>query len=150
MDHEEYNRTGAATPVMLGIANNVFHVCIVVFGLSTAYLLYGVFFGLGDFASWDRARQITMMGNINSFNFEVGMRCFLLSKTFTLVSKALINRCLLMVETNKIGTSVNGWICSRICTSKSRVLLVSFSTKSHLFTNITIPFRFFSANQKIL
>ena len=65
MDHEEYNRTGAATPVMLGIANNVFHVCIVVFGLSTAYLLYGVFFGLGDFASWDRARQITMIGNIN-------------------------------------------------------------------------------------
>jgi len=65
MDHEEYSRTGAATPVMLGIANNIFHVCIVVFGLSTAYLLYGVFFGLGDFASWDRARQITMMGNIN-------------------------------------------------------------------------------------
>jgi len=65
MDHEQYSRTGASTPVMLGFANNVFHVCIVVFGLSTAYLLYGVFFGLGDFASWDRARQITMMGNIN-------------------------------------------------------------------------------------
>ena len=65
MDQEQYSRTGASTPVMLGFANNIFHVCIVVFGLSTAYLLYGVFFGLGDFASWDRARQITMMGNIN-------------------------------------------------------------------------------------
>jgi len=43
MDHEQYSRTGASTPVMLGFANNIFHVCIVVFGLSTAYLLYGCF-----------------------------------------------------------------------------------------------------------
>ena len=65
MDQEQYSRTGASTPVLLGIVNNVFHICIGVFVLSTAYLLYGVFFGLGDFGSWDRARQVTMMGNIN-------------------------------------------------------------------------------------
>lgn len=65
MDQEQYSRTGASTPVMLAFASNVFHICIIVFGLSTAYLLYGVFFGLGDFASWDKARQVTMLGNIN-------------------------------------------------------------------------------------
>jgi len=65
MDQEQYSRTGASTPMLLTFVSNVFHICIVVFGLSTAYLLYGVFFGLGDFSSWDKARQVTMLGNIN-------------------------------------------------------------------------------------
>jgi len=44
MDQEQYSRTGASTPVMLAFASNVFHICIIVFGIATAYLLYGVFF----------------------------------------------------------------------------------------------------------
>ena len=64
MEQEQYSRTGASTPVFMSIAGNIFHAAIVVFGLCAAYLLYGVFFGLGDFGSWDKARQATMVGNI--------------------------------------------------------------------------------------
>src|SRR5690606_2168890 len=92
----------------------------------------------------------SIIGNITSLNLAVEIRFFLFSNTFTAVSNAFNKRCLVSAETNKIGTSSNGAICSLILFSYSLVVWLSFSTKSHLFTRITTPFLFFCANQKIL
>ena len=52
-------------------------------------------------------------------------------------------------EIKIMGTSVNGAVSLLIMASNSLVVWVSFSTKSHLLTKMTIPFLFFSASQKI-
>src|SRR5690606_9325915 len=88
----------------------------------------------------------SIIGNIVSLNFDVAIRCLRFSYTSTAVSKAFSKRCLVNADTNRIGTSVNGAISSRIFFSYCTVVMVSFSTKSHLLTKITIPLRFFSAN----
>jgi len=46
-----------------------------------------------------------------------------------------------------MGTSVNGSICFLMWVSNALVVLVSFSTKSHLFTKITTPLLLRWANQ---
>ena len=57
--------------------------------------------------------------------------------------------CLFSTEIKTIGTSVKGSICFLIKVSNSLAVFVSFSTKSHLLTKMTIPLRFRWANQKI-
>src|SRR5690606_11928399 len=91
----------------------------------------------------------SIIGNMVSLNFDVAMRCLRFSKTCTAASNAFSKRCLFSADTNKMGTSANGAICSRTFFSYSRAVMVSFSTNSHLLIKITTPLRFFSANQKI-
>jgi hypothetical protein len=65
---------------------------------------------------------------------------------FTVASNAFNKRCLVKADTKKNRHIVNG--NSFFDFLVIRVDMVSFSTKSHLFTRITTPFLFFSANQK--
>ena len=81
----------------------------------------------------------SMMGSITSFNSRVFMRRMRLWYTCTAVSMALNIRCFSSADMNTIGTSVNGAIFSRIFFSNSREVLLPFSTRSHLFTSITMP-----------
>src|SRR5690606_9537794 len=54
----------------------------------------------------------SITGNMVSLNLEVAILCLRFSYTFTAASKAFNKRCLVNAEINKIGTSVNGAICS--------------------------------------
>jgi hypothetical protein len=51
-------------PIVYSIANLVMTIAFVLAGLGLAYLLYGVFVGLGGFAQWDIAKKNVMLGNI--------------------------------------------------------------------------------------
>lgn len=51
-------------PIVYSIANLVMTIAFVIAGLGLAYLLYGVFFGLTSFSSWDAPKQKVMLGNI--------------------------------------------------------------------------------------
>ncbi len=59
----------------------------------------------------------SIKGNITSFNLEVLIRAFLSSETLMAISRAFKRRCLVSAEINKMGTSVNGAIFSRIANS---------------------------------
>ena len=91
-----------------------------------------------------------MASNIISLSFDVLIFCILLWYTSSAVSSDLWIRCLLSAETNKIGKSVNGAILLKISSSEDLVEWVSFSMVSHLFTNRTTPFLFFSITEKML
>ena len=56
----------------------------------------------------------SIIGSMVSLNLEVEIRCLRFSYTSTAVSKALSKRCFVNADTNRIGTSVNGAISSRI------------------------------------
>ena len=65
MSGEESEEGGIyVPPIVYSIANLVMTLAFIVAGLSLAYLLYGVFVGLGGFSSWDAPKQKIMMGNI--------------------------------------------------------------------------------------
>ncbi|MBB6052092.1 hypothetical protein [Armatimonas rosea] len=65
MSREESDEGGVyIPPVVYAFINLAMTIAFVVAGLGLAYLLYGVFVGLGGFASWDVAKQNIMLGNI--------------------------------------------------------------------------------------
>lgn len=52
-------------PIFYAIADLIMKVGLLVAGLGAAYLIYGVFFGLNEFATWDSAKQKVMLSNIH-------------------------------------------------------------------------------------
>src|SRR6185312_614892 len=93
----------------------------------------------------DGGGKLSIMGSITSFSLEVGIFLARSAYTFSAVSITFKTLCFSVTEVNTVGISVNGATFSRIISSKTLVVLLFFSIKSHLFTTITMPFLFFSA-----
>jgi len=62
----EYEESGFyVPPIVYAIADLVMKLGLLVGVLGAAYLIYGVFFGLSAYTSWDPQKQKIMLGNIN-------------------------------------------------------------------------------------
>ena len=52
-------------PLFYAIVDIIMKLGLFVAGLGAAYLIYGVFIGLNEFAAWDGAKQKVMLSNIH-------------------------------------------------------------------------------------
>src|SRR5436853_6529570 len=85
-----------------------------------------------------------MMGSSTSLSFEVGMRSLRCLKTSTAVSRVFWMRCFVFTLVKMMGTSLKGVIFWRMVSVNFFAESWSFSIRSHLFTMMTTPLRFFS------
>lgn len=66
MSQSDYPDGGkSVAPTLFALAGVAMNLAFVVAGASFAYLLYGLFFGLNDFGTWEAGRQRQMVGNLN-------------------------------------------------------------------------------------
>ncbi|MFM7321935.1 MAG: hypothetical protein ACKO5K_10490 [Armatimonadota bacterium] len=82
MARSESNESGGGfAPTLIALASVAMNLAFVVAGAALAYLAFGLFYGLNDFATWDAARQKQMLanlilaGNALSVGLAVGALC---------------------------------------------------------------------------